>query len=180
MFIKSTALAKENVIATSLTTLAAYKTWADHLFFEAVANLPDIELRRNRPMLYDSIFNLLSHTYHMDVVWASHIQGQHHHFQTRNPDNSFSFDELRSKQAALNKWLLAYADNLALEDYSEAVNFTFIGGGNGTMTRSEIIQHIVNHGSYHRGHIEGVFYQLHVEPPTTDLPVFLKQRNELI
>ena len=33
---------------------------------------------------------------------------------------------------------------------------------------------VVNHASYHRGHIEGVLYQMSVEPPTTDLPVFLR------
>ncbi|MEM7260053.1 MAG: DinB family protein [Pseudomonadota bacterium] len=44
------------------------------------------------------------------------------------------------------------------------------------MSRSEILHHIVNHASYHRGHIEGVLYQLCIEPPTTDLPVFLQTR----
>lgn len=42
------------------------------------------------------------------------------------------------------------------------------------MRKYEIIHHVVNHGSYHRGHIEGVMYQMSVEPPTTDLPIFLR------
>lgn len=31
-----------------------------------------------------------------------------------------------------------------------------------------------NHATYHRGHIEGVMYQLSIEPPATDIPVFIK------
>ena len=50
------------------------------------------------------------------------------------------------------------------------MRFTFISGGFG-----KIIQNVVNHASYHRGHIEGVFYQMSVEPPITDLPVFLRE-----
>lgn len=39
----------------------------------------------------------------------------------------------------------------------------------------EIVQHMVNHASYHRGHIEGVLYQMSIEPPVTDIPVFLQK-----
>ena len=70
---------------------------------------------------------------------------------------------------------MRYIDSLSIEKYKEVVNFTFIGGGSGKMRRFEIIQHVVNHGSYHRGHIEGVLYQMLIEPPTTDMPVFLRE-----
>lgn len=39
----------------------------------------------------------------------------------------------------------------------------------------EIVQHMVHHASYHRGHIEGVLYQMSIEPPVTDIPVFLQK-----
>ena len=41
-----------------------------------------------------------------------------------------------------------------------------------------MLQHVVTHATYHRGHICGAFYQLGVESPTTDLPVFLRLCNE--
>ena len=42
------------------------------------------------------------------------------------------------------------------------------------MTRGEIILHIVNHTSYHRGFAADLFYQVPAKPPTTDLTVFLR------
>jgi uncharacterized damage-inducible protein DinB len=54
------------------------------------------------------------------------------------------------------------------------VSFTFVGGGAGAMTRGEILLHIVNHTSYHRGFAADLFYQVPAKPPTTDLTVFLR------
>jgi uncharacterized damage-inducible protein DinB len=34
--------------------------------------------------------------------------------------------------------------------------------------------HVVNHTTYHRGHIAAMMYQMPARPPTTDLPVFLR------
>jgi len=57
------------------------------------------------------------------------------------------------------------------------VHFTLIGGNKGVMTRAEILLHIVNHTSYHRGFVADLFYQVPgaPRPPTTDLPVFLRE-----
>jgi uncharacterized damage-inducible protein DinB len=54
------------------------------------------------------------------------------------------------------------------------VNFTFIGGGAASLTRADIVLHVVNHGTYHRGNVAAMMYQLGVAPPTTDLPVYLR------
>ncbi len=51
---------------------------------------------------------------------------------------------------------------------------TPIGGGRGSMTRGDILLHVVNHTTYHRGHVADMLYSMHVTPPTTDLPVFLR------
>ena len=56
----------------------------------------------------------------------------------------------------------------------EIVNSTFIGGGEGSMTRGDILLHVVNHTTYHRGHIAALIYQIPAQPPVTDLPVFLR------
>ena len=162
---------------TDLEILVKYKSWADKIFYHAISKLPEEELWQDRPMLFGNIFSLLSHIYSMDVVWKSHLEGKPHYLQTRNPESSSSFTDLRSDQVSINSWYENYIDGLPSEKYKEIVNFSFIGGGEGKMRRLEIIQHVVNHGSYYRGHIEGVLYQLSIEPPTTDMPVFQREIN---
>lgn len=55
-------------------------------------------------------------------------------------------------------------------------DFEFIGGGRGAMSRRDILLHVVNHATYHRGHVTAMLYQLGIAPPSTDLPVFLRER----
>ena len=43
------------------------------------------------------------------------------------------------------------------------------------MSRSDIVFHVVNHTSYHRGFVADLFFQVPVTPPLTDLPIFLRE-----
>ena len=68
-------------------------------------------------------------------------------------------------------------DGRVLARYNAWANkliFDAVGGGEGAMTRGEILQHVVNHTSYHRDFVAEMFYQVPARPPTTDLPVFLR------
>jgi uncharacterized damage-inducible protein DinB len=42
------------------------------------------------------------------------------------------------------------------------------------MTRVEILQHLVNHTTYHRGAVAQMMYEASSRPPTTDLTVYLR------
>ncbi len=59
----------------------------------------------------------------------------------------------------------------------EQVNFTLIGGNRGAMSRGEILLHIVNHTSYHRGFACDMFFQVPARPPVMDLPVYMRQQG---
>lgn len=158
----------------NLEMLVCYMAWANDVFYRAVSSLPQAELAKDRPMLFGSILNLLHHIYAMAQVWRAHLEGGTHNFQSRCPDYSPPFSDLWEKQQQMDEWYIDYVTHLPPEKLNEKLNFTFIGGGAGAMSPYEMIVHVVNHTSYHRGHIEGVFYQIGVEPPTTDLPVFLR------
>jgi uncharacterized damage-inducible protein DinB len=83
--------------------------------------------------------------------------------------------ELRGAQKAMDAWWVGYADSLPEAKQDEVVNFQFIGGGPGSMTRRDILLHVANHGTYHRGNVASMMYQAGTPPPTTDLPVFFKR-----
>ena len=127
-------------------------------------------------MLFGDLLSLLNHVYAMDVVWQYNLKGVAHNLSTRNPEHVPPFNVLRQKQQEINNWYERYAEKQSLEQLEEIIHFTFIGGGEGRMKRGEILQHVINHASYHRGHIEGVMYTLLLEPPTTDISVFLQAK----
>lgn len=74
----------------------------------------------------------------------------------------------------MDDWWVAAAEGCSDADFAEVIDFTFVGGGTGAMSRSDIFLHIVNHGNYHRGFVGYMLYQAGVLPPATDFPVFLR------
>jgi len=155
-----------------LRTLMRYKQWANELVFAAAAKLPEAELTAPRKIVFGSMLRTLNHVHAMDEVWRAHLEGRPHGFTTRNPEACPPLAKLRDAQQAMDEWFVRYAEALDRED--EVVDFRFIGGGPGSMTRGDILLHVANHGTYHRGNVAAMMYQAGVAPPTTDLPVFLK------
>jgi uncharacterized damage-inducible protein DinB len=158
-------------------TLTRYKAWANDLLFAALSRLPESDLIAPRPIVFGSVLRTLNHVHAMDQVWQAHLEGRPHGLSTRNPDTHPAFEELRSAQRQIDTWYIRYADSLPKQGHDQVVNFTFIGGGSGSMTRGDILLHVVNHATYHRGHIADMMYQIAARPPTTDLPVFLRDCN---
>lgn len=158
----------------TLRTLMRYKAWANELVFAAAAKLPEAEVIAPRKIVFGNLLRTLNHVHAMDEVWRAHLEGRPHGYATRNPEACPPLAELREAQKAMDAWWVGYADALPEAKRDEVVNFRFIGGGPGSMTRRDILLHVANHGTYHRGNVASMMYQAGIAPPTTDLPVFLR------
>lgn len=160
-----------------LVMLTRYAEWADLKLYEVIARLPPQELIKQQKIVFGSLIRTLEHVYAMDLVWQAHLQGRSHGFTTRTPELHSDFAALREAQASLDQWYVSAARDLEGRAADEVINFNFIGGTPGCMRRGEILLHVVNHKTYHRGHIADMLFQIPVQPPTTDLPVFLRVAN---
>lgn len=155
--------------------LTRYNAWADRMIFDAVAALPEGEAGKERKSLFKNMIHTLNHNCVIDLIWRGHLEGREHGFTARNTPGHPPLDELWRQQQAIDDWYIAWSDALSDAALDEKVNFTLIGGNPGVMTRGEILLHIVNHTTYHRGFVADLFYQVPARPPTTDLPVFLRE-----
>ncbi len=160
-----------------LHMLVSYKAWADRLVHERVAALEPGVADAPQPIIFGSIRRTLNHLLAMDKVWRANLEGVPHGLTSRNPDECPPLEIIAADQAAFDRWLATYVDGLGQSEIDDPISFTFIGGGEGRMTRGEIILHLVNHSTYHRGHIADMLYNAGHRPPTTDLPVFLREAS---
>lgn len=158
-----------------LNLLTGYKQWANERLFRALGLLDEAQLTASHPIVFGNLLRTLNHTRAMDLVWKGHLEGRPHGFTTRNPEGSPPFAELRRSQAEIDAWFVAYAGRLSPAAADEVVGFEFIGGGKGALARGEMILHCVNHGTYHRGNVAAMLYEIGRQPPTTDLPVYLRE-----
>ncbi|MFI4956619.1 MAG: DinB family protein [Gammaproteobacteria bacterium] len=155
--------------------LTHYNAWANNLIFEAAAKLPPDEIIKERDTVFKNIVYTLNHCYVIAQIWKAHLEGREHGFAARNTKDCPPFDLLREAQKEIDQWYITFSDSLSIDSLNEIIQFTFIGGTKGAMTREEIIIHIINHTSFHRGFVADMFHQIPAIPPTTDLPVFLQK-----
>ena len=158
----------------TIRKLTRYKAWANSLIYAAVSELPVEEALRERKTRYRNIVHTLNHVYVIDAVFKAHLLGLEHGYRARNTPNDPPLADLWQSVRELDAWYVAHCDTLSTEELERPITFSFIGGGTGRMTRAEMIVHVVNHGTYHRGLVADMMYQAGVTPPTTDLPVFLR------
>lgn len=160
--------------ARHLQLLIRYSVWANEQLFDSLARLPEAELLADREIVFGNLLRTVNHVQAMDHVWRCHLLGVPHGLATRNPPDCPPFARLRAAQEEMDRWYLAYVDGLDPSQATEVVQFAFIDGDRGSMTREEILLHVVNHRTYHRGHVAALMYQVPVFPPTTDLPVYIR------
>ena len=161
---------------STIQMLTRYNAWANRAIFDAVAALPVGEANKDRPTLFKNIVNTLNHLHVVDLIWQAHIERRDHGIAALNTILYTDFAELWSAQQAIDDWYITWGDALSEADANEPLRFTLIGGKQGEMRRSEIVLHVVNHTSYHRGFVADMFFQIPARPPLTDLPVFLTAR----
>ena len=157
--------------------LARYTAWADARLYAAIAQLPAGAELAQRPTLFGNMLRTLNHCHVVDQIWMAHLEGRPHGFTALNTERTPAFAELRSAQAAADDWFLAYAARLPAAAYDEVVAFRFVDGGAGAMNRGDILLHVVNHKTYHRGWVADLFFQENARPPAMDLPVFLREAH---
>jgi uncharacterized damage-inducible protein DinB len=159
--------------ANHLRMMAKYRAWADKLTFDAVAALPPGEASKERPTLFKSMIGTLNHNHVVDLIWQAHLEARPHGFKARNLVLYPDLADLWGAQQKTNAWFIDWAEAQSDASVEDIVRFTFISGEAGAMTRGEILLHVVNHATYHRGWIAEMFFAVPARNPTTDLPVFL-------
>lgn len=158
----------------NIRMLTRYTAWANTRLFDAMTSLPEGQATAPRPTGFGNMVNTLNHAYVVDLIWKAHLEGQPHGFSTRNTETQPALEALREAQMEVDRWYIAYADGLSEAAHDEVIHFRFVDGGAGAMTRGDMLLHVVNHKTYHRGYVADMFYQASSRPPTMDLPVFLR------
>jgi len=154
--------------------LTRYNAWANKLIFDAVAALPEGEATRPRVSLFRNMVHMLNHNYVIDRMFQAHLEGRPHGYTARNTPEHPPLGELWRAQQDIDAWYIAWSDALTPAAIDERITFGYVGGGEGTMSRGEILLHIVNHTTYHRGFVGEMIYGLKIPAPTTDLTVYLR------
>ncbi len=157
--------------------LMRYKVWADIKTYQFMDTLPLEEIIKSRETYFGSILHTLHHVYIVEDIFNAHLENRSHGYEARKTDTPPSFTDLWESVQNMNDRWIEMVDQLNDLSLNEVVQFKFLNGEDGNMTRLEMVTHIVNHASYHRGYVDILVEQIPAEAPASDFPVFLKEMS---
>ncbi len=157
-----------------LRTLLDYHYWARDRLLEAVAPLTADQLTRDLGGSFKSIRDTLNHLYAAEWAWYSRWQGQ----SPAGPlpvDLFADVESLRAGWAALEGDVRVFVNRLGDADVERVFEYRALSGQPGSSPFWQMLQHLVNHGSYHRGQVTNMLRQIGVAPPKSmDLIAFYR------
>jgi uncharacterized damage-inducible protein DinB len=84
---------------------------------------------------------------------------------------------VRRRFAEIDRNLVDYAASLNADDLQRVISVKTSSGGVFASPLWQMLQHLANHGSYHRGQIATMLRQLGFKPAGTDLIGFYRERT---
>jgi uncharacterized damage-inducible protein DinB len=154
--------------------MVRYKQWANDLSYAQVMSLPASESLKQRSTRFGTMVHTLNHVFVIDEIFQHHLQGREHGYTDRNTKETPPIDWLWNRVQALDQWYVDEVDRWSDQELTETIHFNFVNGGQGAMTREQIILHVVNHATYHRGFVSDMLYQVPSVPVANDLSVFIR------
>ena len=154
--------------ADEVRELIAFTRWANEQMLDAVAPLSADEIIRDMRNSFPSIRDTLVHVMSAEWVWLSRLEGTS---PAAMPAEWKTYDraqiraEWRRIAAGLERFVAALAD----ADLDRVVDYRNTQGQPFTSNVGQIVRHLVNHSTYHRGQVTTMLRQLEAKPPTTDL-----------
>ncbi len=162
--------------ADYLRTLVDYHYWARDRVLDAVAHLSADDYARDLGNSFPSIRATLEHTYGAEVVWLMRWRGESPSaFPGALPA---TVTALRDAWTAHEQQLRAYAN--ALDDAAAArvLPYRLFSGAEGASPLWEMLAHVVNHATYHRGQVTTMLRQLGADPAKSmDMIAYFRERT---
>jgi len=154
--------------------MTAYMAWADDVMLTTAEKLSEAELAAPRDALFGSIAGTFDHILVVAEIFQAHLEGRNHPHQSRHRDKTLPFQEVAQRLRIIDKYFVAGAHCWSDINLAEVITFTFVGGGEGAMSREDILLHLANHATYHRGFVSTLLYPLKINGRSNDLTVFLR------
>jgi uncharacterized damage-inducible protein DinB len=149
----------------TLDRLWKYNDWANKLLFEYFARIPD--------QVPASCMRLLSHIVNVQVRWLSRMTGEQtaqEAWQVQDLEGCISCHEQGSKGLAA----------ILKKGETELLKPVVYRGPDGNAyqnTYSDILLHVLNHGTYHRAQIAQELRRSGLEPVDTDFIIFARKND---
>jgi len=179
-----------------IQSLYAYNRWANHRMFGVLEKLSDEQVSASRQSSFPSIWESVFHIFAAEWIWLKRWTGESpvatqpvkgasfEAWKTLRsagappPVNLATVAELRAFCDSLHQERQEFIAELTEDRLQAAVNFKDMGGNAYSEPLAQLMQHVVNHGTYHRGQVTTLLRQAGAETISLDMLYFFREKPE--
>lgn len=158
-----------------LGRLLEYNVWANHRIVRAAATLTVDEFKRDLGGSYGGVRGTLAHILMAEWVWLERWKGV-------SPSGTVDESEfphvmaLRERWQAIEEHRQAWFDGLKKDAPRSIIRYKNIEGRPFEAPLWQLVQHVANHSTYHRGQVINFLRAMGAKTVSTDLVVWDRER----
>jgi len=157
----------------ALRTHIDYTAWASQRLVQAAAALNEEELNRDFGTADGSVLGTLVHAFAADRIWLWRLAGGSHPGFVNDADRHLSV--LQNDWPVLHQRWQEWARGLTDEKVREPLSYSDMKGRPWTQPIWQLVLHVVNHSTHHRGQVSGFLRSMGHTPPATDLVLYYRE-----
>ena len=166
-------------------SLYAFDRWANHRVLQAAAALTPEQFTHNLGGSFPSVRDTLVHIVGGEWGWLTYWKASSHtaaflsdlwdrHDALFRPDAFPDLAAVQRKWAEVEKEQTGFVDSVTEEALQRTLPIRTT-----QLSLAHLMQHLVNHSTYHRGQVASMMRQLNAKPLATDFHLFLLERPPL-
>jgi len=152
-----------------------YNAWANRRSLSAAGALAPEQFTKPMGSSFSSVRDTLAHIFGAEWIWLERFQGRS---PASLPDTTQYSDvaTLGERWGEFEPRLLSFVRGLTQSDLDRVMEYKTLKFGVYSNPLWQSMQHLVNHGSYHRGQVTTLLRQLGAPAILTDLMHFYRER----
>lgn len=158
----------------ALHTHLDYTAWASNRLVNAASSLSAEELTRDFNTADHNVLGTLVHVYAADRIWLGRILGNPP-AQFMNPRQDMHLVVLQNEWPLLYKRWKEWGSGLNEDSMHAKCSYKDLKGNPYETPTWQIVLHVVNHGTHHRGQVSGFIRAMGHTPPQLDLIAYYRQ-----
>jgi uncharacterized damage-inducible protein DinB len=159
-----------------LRTLVDYHYWARDRLLDAVERLSSEQFTKDLGNSFPSIRDTVVHLYAADWIWCTRWEGE----SPQSMPAPAGFPDVAAVRRAWTEHeprVRAVLERLGEKGIGRTIEYRTTDGRPQSQIFWQMLQHVVNHGSYHRGQVTTMLRQLGQNPPkSVDMITFYRER----
>ena|SRR6202162_3428174 len=161
------------VSADTLRLHLDYHAWASRRLIDATGQLTPEELSRDFKTSDKNVLETLVHVFGADRIWLARVQGE--------SPTTFLAPEDRDLGVLSKQWPVIqqrwkeWVRPLSDQNVQDTIPYRDLKGHPWEQTLWQILLHVVNHGTHHRGQVSGFLRAMGHNPPPLDLIAFYRE-----